>query len=133
MSREGTEVVPGCTSDGVEDFEGRDFCIQSSSTSTDSTTRTDEELDLKVVGDGKLNLTLSALLPRLRSLSRAFRLTADGSSQSGYPLSECEADCDSDAECADDLICFHRNNMEVVPGCAGDDEDWKGLDFCINP
>jgi hypothetical protein len=49
----------------------------------------------------------------------------------GYPLQECQGDCDNDDECAGDLICFHRDGTEVVPGCVGIPED--EADYCINP
>jgi len=31
----------------------------------------------------------------------------------------CEGDCDSDAGCAGDLVCFLRDDFESVPGCSG--------------
>lgn len=46
-----------------------------------------------------------------------------------FPLGECEADCDSDADCADGLVCFERNGKEWVPGCSGWDP--SGNDYCI--
>lgn len=39
-------------------------------------------------------------------------------------------DCDNDSDCQGDLICFHRNATEPVPGCAGNGpSDW---DYCIS-
>ena len=59
---------------------------------------------------------------------------ADGESGvPGYPLGECEGDCDFDAECAGDLICYTRRDLEPVPGCVGGGEETAGRDFCVKP
>ena len=47
-----------------------------------------------------------------------------------FPLGECQGDCDNDAECAGDLICFKRSANEVVPGCVGPGESKE--DYCYN-
>jgi hypothetical protein len=49
----------------------------------------------------------------------------------GYPLQECQGDCDTDDECAGDLICFQRDENEVVPGCVGVAEEER--DYCVQP
>jgi hypothetical protein len=49
----------------------------------------------------------------------------------GYPLQECQGDCDSDDECAGELICFQRDVNGVVPGCVGVAVD--DTDYCIKP
>lgn len=45
----------------------------------------------------------------------------------------CQGDCDSDADCADGLICFQRYGFEEVPGClgAGSMVDSSSTDICI--
>eukprot|EP00985_Skeletonema_marinoi_P008786 scaffold4015_cov200-Skeletonema_marinoi.AAC.17 len=52
---------------------------------------------------------------------------------SGYPLGECEGDCDKNMDCAGDLICFQRKGTEKVPGCLGGEEDSRPTDYCIRP
>lgn len=104
MHRDATEVVPGCIGTG-NSFSGRDFCIQPFE---DGGVR-DGTIELEVVGD------------------------ADGEPHPFYPLNECQADCDSDDECSGSLVCFHRSDMEAVPGCVGDQEAFEGRDFCVKP
>lgn len=55
----------------------------------------------------------------------------DGNPSSGFPLAECQGDCDHDDDCTGDLVCFQRSNSEPVPGCDGNDNG--GRDFCIRP
>eukprot|EP00956_Cyclotella_meneghiniana_P008557 scaffold11587_cov49-Cyclotella_meneghiniana.AAC.3 len=48
----------------------------------------------------------------------------------------CQGDCNSDADCVDDLKCFSRGKGEVtaVPGCVGGGEgDLPGMDYCYMP
>lgn len=49
----------------------------------------------------------------------------------------CQGDCDDDSDCLGypDLVCYQRDEMEVVPGCtagSGSLYDTK-IDFCIKP
>lgn len=54
----------------------------------------------------------------------------DGEPSDSYPLKRCQADCDSNDECAGDLICFERTGViPTVPGCGG--EDTYNNDYCI--
>lgn len=47
------------------------------------------------------------------------------------PLDECAGDCDVDEDCGPGLFCYQRNvAYEVVPGCAGGDEDPSLTDYC---
>ena len=47
-----------------------------------------------------------------------------------FPLAQCEGDCDSDEDCAGDLICFQRDaDNDVVPGCVG--TPGGESDYCI--
>lgn len=55
----------------------------------------------------------------------------DGRPESAFPLGECEGECDIDADCAQDLVCFHRNQGDPVPGCRGTPVgNW---DYCVKP
>ena len=55
----------------------------------------------------------------------------DGEPEDIFPLSVCQGDCDDDDECADDLQCFNRDDLEEVIGCIGDGE--SGRDYCYIP
>ena len=44
-------------------------------------------------------------------------------------LQLCEADCDSDADCAAGLVCYEREKGDDIPGCAGVDPSRN--DYCI--
>ena len=44
-------------------------------------------------------------------------------------LKECQADCDTDRDCAPGLKCFERRGNEKVPGCEG--SAVRGADYCI--
>jgi hypothetical protein len=50
-------------------------------------------------------------------------------------LSVCQADCDSNADCEGDLVCYQRSkwSMSSVPGCSGNVNEIGngGEDFCI--
>ena len=42
----------------------------------------------------------------------------------------CEGDCDRDSDCRAGLLCFHRTNAEVTPGCTNDGHSDKSTDYC---
>lgn len=56
-----------------------------------------------------------------------------GSSFSRYPLDQCQGDCDVDAHCRGNLVCFQRNGSESVPGCIGGENDRTPTDYCTDP
>jgi len=53
----------------------------------------------------------------------------NGQPEDKFPLGTCLGDCDSDNECAGDLVCFTRDGTEEVPGCSG--VGIEGNDYCI--
>ena len=57
-----------------------------------------------------------------------------GGGYSGSSLGECEGDCDSDANCAGDLECWHRspNYPAIPPGCSGYPHA-VSHDYCYDP
>jgi len=64
-----------------------------------------------------------------------------GDNPSGVLLNDCESDCDSDAECAGDLVCYFRKdgfNIDLPPGCDGSGVDLSqevfgnDRDFCYD-
>ena len=47
-------------------------------------------------------------------------------------LERCEADCDTDADCKDGLVCHQRNGYSIIPGCLpGGKGDVSDGDYCI--
>ena len=47
-------------------------------------------------------------------------------------LGRCEADCDTDADCKDGLVCHQRNGYSIIPGCLpGGKGDVSDGDYCI--
>ena len=54
-------------------------------------------------------------------------------SSANLPLAECEGDCDSDAHCQGELVCFQKSStFPPPPGCAPNNFA-AGHDFCIRP
>mmetsp|Transcript_29890 Transcript_29890/g.56042 ORF Transcript_29890/g.56042 Transcript_29890/m.56042 type:complete len:620 (-) Transcript_29890:227-2086(-) len=49
----------------------------------------------------------------------------------GPNLQRCQGDCDTDADCADGLLCLQRTYGETVPGCSG--FSWPAMDYCYDP
>jgi Bacterial Ig domain len=124
-SLETTEVAPSDISISSTDV---DVCIGDAKAFAPAT--------IVVVGDGKSALAFGpGAVEPLRFLSHGFRLltvAADGKlGVPGFPLQECQGDCDNDDECAGDLICFQREGTEVVPGCIG--VALEETDYCIKP
>lgn len=48
------------------------------------------------------------------------------------PLDKCQGDCDVDADCKGNLICFHRQAYQSIPGCQGGDTNERTTDYCID-
>jgi hypothetical protein len=55
-----------------------------------------------------------------------------GNDHSAKNLKACIGECDSDAQCADGLKCFQRENGENIPGCKGNGGG-KTWDYCYDP
>ena len=51
--------------------------------------------------------------------------------RSAFPLERCQGDCDSNADCKGNLVCFQRLSRENVPGCIG--KGIPGTDYCASP
>mmetsp|Transcript_1601 Transcript_1601/g.3305 ORF Transcript_1601/g.3305 Transcript_1601/m.3305 type:complete len:309 (-) Transcript_1601:154-1080(-) len=47
---------------------------------------------------------------------------------SGNPLSECQGDCDTNADCKPGLFCWQRDPGESMPYCTGES---GGIDYCV--
>ena len=50
-----------------------------------------------------------------------------------YPLLECTGDCDTNNDCAGDLVCHQRDEYEPVPGCSGGEQNDSKTDYCVRP
>ena len=61
------------------------------------------------------------------------RLGNNGSPAEFFPLGQCQGDCDSDEECAGDLICYKRDGYEEVPGCVGAGSSGQDYFYDMNP
>ena len=48
--------------------------------------------------------------------------------ENAFPLGQCEGDCDEDTDCKEGLVCFQREDIELVPGCMGVGD--SGSDYC---
>jgi hypothetical protein len=48
-------------------------------------------------------------------------------------LDNCQGDCDRDTECKPGLKCYQRTGSQAVPGCTGDQPNFRGFDFCYKP
>ena len=72
----------------------------------------------------------------LKSGKVEIRMESDESSPNeverrAFYLTECQGDCDDDADCQGDLICHRHEKGDPVPGCSGGEQSDK--DFCIRP
>lgn len=50
-----------------------------------------------------------------------------------FPMNMCEGDCDEDADCSGNLICYQRDDIDtaLIPGCDGT-PDVDGSDYCCD-
>jgi PKD repeat protein len=118
--RSGEEDIPGCIGYNKPRFNKRDFCVLPSS---------------RNVRTAPVPIPPSGAVPvRVTQNSPASVVGNNGLPATLYPLQRCQSDCDSDNDCAADLICFERNGNEAIPGCSGHESaQLFGLDFCVEP
>jgi len=57
----------------------------------------------------------------------------DTISEDIFPLGLCEGDCDTNADCAEGLVCFQRGPNDPVPFCKDGELVDNGADFCTYP
>ena len=94
--------IPGCI--GTPDYYGTDYCYDKTFNGPPAP-----------VTPGSLVVTGDENIP-------AF----------AFPLNKCEGDCDADADCAGNLVCYQRGSAAVpVPGCIGT-PDYYGTDYCCD-
>lgn len=113
--------------------------LQAASSSTSSSTRTGRQRR-RVTAVSPFSLSPAVLLllrsasaqPELKTCGNngKWKLDVDGCQ---YPLIECSGDCDTDKDCAGDLVCHQRNPYEAVPGCSGGEQGTGKTDYCVRP
>ena len=59
-------------------------------------------------------------------------MLSGGNDNAAKNLTACTGECDSDAQCAEGLLCFQRDNGEKIPGCTGPGSA-KYWDYCFDP
>ena len=87
---------------------------------------------LNALGMYEIGSTQPSQQSRRSVLTSVKTVGNNGNPKSAFPLSLCEGDCDSDADCDGDLVCFKRDGGEAVPGCSGGTEALGPSDFCID-
>ncbi|KAL7497308.1 hypothetical protein ACHAWT_005755 [Skeletonema menzelii] len=117
FKRSGSEQVPGCTSGGIGDIPGADYCydpnVPPPVSPTVSPTPSPSEGSLPVLQWKGVN----------------------GCTPTS-PCDVCQGDCDENEDCMGGLECFKRSDGEYtqVPGCAvGGSGDIAGADYCYDP
>jgi len=100
FQRNGGDEVPGC-SGGKDSHSKTDYCYDPSFDVASATTLNVEDPELDMKGT---------------EYCQPYR-------QCGL----CEGDCDSDDDCAGELVCHQRGSNESVPGCRGGDDSSKFL------
>ena len=102
FQRDAGQAVPGCSGTLIE---SNDYCVRPVDIDgPPAPAPTPSGTALNIVGD-------------------------NGSPSSKFPLGRCQGDCDSNAECAGDLVCFQRDAGQAVPGCSGTPVESK--DYCV--
>jgi len=109
--------VPGCNG---FDTSRTDYCTYKNITTSSSSA------PLANYSSSSITLSNSTELPLL------FAYIENPPNISSLPLQLCQGDCDSDTDCANELICYMKPlNESLVPGCAG--ISITRTDFCIDP
>jgi hypothetical protein len=120
LKRTGSEQVPGCTSGGIGDVPGADYCYDPSALPPASPTVS------------PVPLTPS---PSEASLPVLQWKGVNGCTPTS-PCDICQGDCDENEDCLVGFECFKRSDGEYtqVPGCAvGGSGDIAGADYCYDP
>ena len=97
FQRDALEKVPGCLGSGDMSF---DYCIYNPSDITPGSTT------IVIGSSSTIDVNSGTMLEFVMN---------DGD----VPLGHCQGDCDSDADCLDNMRCFQRLDYEPVPGCIG--------------
>jgi len=113
----GVLSVPGCNG---FDMSRTDYCTYKNMTTSSSSAPPAN------YSSSSITLSDSSELPLL------FAYIENPPNISSLPLQLCQGDCDSDTDCANELICYMKPlNESLVPGCAG--ISITRTDFCIDP
>ncbi|KAL7440884.1 hypothetical protein ACHAXM_007511 [Skeletonema potamos] len=120
FKRTGSELVPGCTSGGIGDIPGADYCYDPSALPPAFPT--------------------VSPVPPTPSPSNGFLPVLQWKGVNGCtptsPCDICQGDCDENEDCLVGFECFKRSDgaYTQVPGCAvGGSGDIAGADYCYDP
>eukprot|EP00980_Cylindrotheca_fusiformis_P025931 scaffold14920_cov63-Cylindrotheca_fusiformis.AAC.4 len=139
MVSQGAFVVPGCSGweDREDSFSGG-TCVQSKYALTESTSFPLQECEGDCDDD---NDCAGYMVCFQRDSNEPVPGCVGGESdnsrtdycvfQTQFPLSACQSDCDSDADCEGDLICLQRNGDESIDEC--EEYDGPETDYCVDP
>lgn len=112
FQRNADEDVPGCRG---KTRNTMDYCI---------TPLPEESIELPIA-----LITMSPTMSETAAATEMIVALESVGDNTGMVLGLCQGDCDVDSDCLDDLICFQRDNLEEVPGCAGSGS--RSFDYCI--
>mmetsp|Transcript_9057 Transcript_9057/g.18200 ORF Transcript_9057/g.18200 Transcript_9057/m.18200 type:complete len:840 (+) Transcript_9057:96-2615(+) len=123
FQRNGQEEVPGCAGTGNT---GSDYCYNPNPTpATTTTAATTATTTTTTTATAATTTTTTEGVPSLTNPGD------NGNPAEAFPLGLCEGDCDNDSQCASGLVCFQRDGLTEVPGCAGLGISSK--DYCTYP
>ncbi len=122
----------------VEDTSGEAMLTAATGSKSENTSSLRQGRSLAVNTNSTSALALASPTPPVAALStppRTYLQLKYVGNDLGYPLNECEGDCDDDIDCTGDLICVQREtaSYKPVPGCLGGEANSGGTDYCARP
>lgn len=118
FQRDGGMDVPGC-SGGRDSHSRTDYCYDPNYASVPTNVVAPAEVP-------ELDVNTVAEDPELDMVDREY---CQPDNQCGL----CQGDCDTDDDCAGDLVCHQRGKNDSIPGCRGGSDDGSQSDYCVNP
>lgn len=113
------KAVPGCLG-GETNSWGTDYCARPDAAIVTANPTTEPTVPPTI------SPAPTPAYPRLMKIGNNWN-------NSGFPLNECEGDCDRNRDCKGNLICFQREGTELVPGCIGGESESPRTDYCVRP
>lgn len=120
FKRTASEQVPGCTSGGIGDIPGADYCYDPNALNPVSPTASPR---------------VPTYSPSEGSMPVLQWKGVNGCTPTS-PCDVCQGDCDENEDCLVGFECFKRSDGEYtqVPGCSvGGSGDIAGADYCYDP
>lgn len=112
LQRSGSEHVPDCFGHGTD---GKNYCHKPSSDVTVAATTPPPAV------------TSGTITVHPNDFAGALTVPSQGCTPE-IPCSMCEGDCDTDDDCAGDLVCIQKDGEGTVDGCTG--ISYSRTDFC---